>query len=327
MNATWEQEKIVIVDKNDNELGTMDKNICHKVKGILHRAITIFIINDKNQILITKRSTYKKLWPKHWESSCSTHVLENESYVEAGERRIKQELGISCKLNYLLKFNYKAAYKNIGSENEICALLIGKFNGSINSNPREISDHRWVSFDDLGYAIEFDGGRYVPWLAVAFKEFIKIKEIVGNKLQVCVAAIVVKGGKILIFKEKNNKAYEKAKGLWTVPIGKTRESELLLKSVLRETREEVGYSIEILGLIGVYEFFSSKTNNRILGLAFKAIPIDNKRSRLREFKKLYWVDQKKLLQDKKLKFRKGVKAIIKDFIGGKLLEVKQIKSL
>ena len=168
--------KGIIVDKKDNVIRREIIEKCHSVKGILHRAITIFIFNKKNQLLITKRSKFKKLWPLIWETSCSAHVHEDETYEQVGEKRLLQELGFFCELKSLLKFKYKSKYKNIGSENEICNLLIGKYNGEIKSNWKEVANWKWISLDNLKKDINKNPEKYAPWLKIAFKKYLEHKK-------------------------------------------------------------------------------------------------------------------------------------------------------
>lgn len=164
-------EQILVVNENDEVVGLDTKENCHLGDGILHRAITIFIINDKNEILLSKRSVLKKLWPDFWDTSCSTHVRQNETHEQAGERRLKEELGFSCKLQLVSKFQYQAKFQNIGSENEICALLVGNYTGSINPNPDEISDYKWVSVEQLKN--EINDKNNSPWLKIAFQKYLE----------------------------------------------------------------------------------------------------------------------------------------------------------
>lgn len=163
-------EKIVLVDENDNELGLKEKDEAHKGKGLLHRAITVLIFNNDNRLLITKRSKNKMLWPEIWEASCSTHPGQNENYVQAGERRVFEELGIQSKLKFLSRFKYSAIFKDIGSENEVCALLIGRWNRKIKPNSNELAEHRWVSIDELDREIEKNPNNYAPWLKIALEK-------------------------------------------------------------------------------------------------------------------------------------------------------------
>ncbi len=171
-------EQILVVNEDDEIVGLDTNENCHSVNGILHRAITIFIFNDKNKILLTKRNVSKKLWPDFWDTSCSTHVRQDETYEQTGERRLHDELGFSCKLKFIFKFQYQAKFQNIGSENEICALLIGNYTGNINPNPNEVSNYKWVSVEQLKN--EINNTDISPWLKIAFEKYL---EYIKNKLK------------------------------------------------------------------------------------------------------------------------------------------------
>jgi len=168
------KKNLLVVDKKDNILLKETRKKCHTNEGILHRAVTIFIFDDYHNLLITRRSKNKKLWPECWESSCSTHVYEGETYEQAGERRLPEELGFRCKLSSLFKFKYKARYKNIGSENEICVLLVGNYRGKITPNPKEVSDYKWISINKLNQ--EINKKIYTPWLRIALRKYRKGKK-------------------------------------------------------------------------------------------------------------------------------------------------------
>ena len=122
-------KKLLLVNKKDEVIGFETKEKCHAGKGILHRAFSVYLFNNKGQLLIQQRSKFKKLWPLYWANTCCSHPRKNEGYVGAGERRLKEELGIISPLKMVGKFQYQVRYKNIGSENELCAILIGEYNG------------------------------------------------------------------------------------------------------------------------------------------------------------------------------------------------------
>ena len=166
-------EKIVVVDEKDNFLREEDKLKCHKGDGILHRAFSAFIFNEKNELLIQKRSRLKQLWPLHWSNSCCSHPRKGESYDEAAERRVVEELGISCRLEMLYKFIYNARYKNIGSENELCAVFIGKCdNMKINADPKEIAEHKFIGIWELKKDIKENPDSYTPWFKMELKRVV-----------------------------------------------------------------------------------------------------------------------------------------------------------
>lgn len=169
-------DKLITVDKKDNIIGFESKEKCHDGDGILHRAFSIFIFNDKKQLLIQQRSEFKRLWPLYWSNSCCSHPRQNEGYTGAAERRLKEEVAISCKLKYLYKFQYRAKYKNIGSENEVCAVLIGKSNDDAVPNPEEIADHRWIGINELMIDINQNPEKYTPWFKIEIKELFNLNE-------------------------------------------------------------------------------------------------------------------------------------------------------
>ncbi len=166
------KENLVVVDKKDRVLRMENRGKCQEGKGILHRAFSIYLFNNKGQLLIQKRSKYKDLWPLYWSNSCCSHPKKGESYVQAGERRLKQELGFSVPLTMVGKFVYQAKYKNVGSENEMCAILVGRYNAKIKENPKEVAQWKWVNPSSL----DFKRGKYAPWFKKGFKEYLRIKE-------------------------------------------------------------------------------------------------------------------------------------------------------
>jgi len=166
-------KKILLVDKKDNVIGTETVEKCHERDGILHRGISILIFNKKNEVLITKRSKSKKLWPLYWDNSSSTHPYPSETYEKTGERRLLEELGFTCSLRFLFKFMYQAKYKNVGSENEMCAVLIGKYNDKIKPNSKEIDSWKWMDINELRSDIIKNPNEYTPWLKIGLKKFLK----------------------------------------------------------------------------------------------------------------------------------------------------------
>jgi len=169
------EEFLIVVDEYDDVIGTQTRKKCHFGEGILHRAIASFVFSGKNELLIAQRSELKTLWPKFWDASCCTHVYPGEIYKQAGERRLSEELGFSCKLKFLTKFKYQARYKNSGSENEMCALLMGRHNGEVKPNPKEVAGCKWVDIDDLREEINNNPDKYTPWLKIALAEYLKTK--------------------------------------------------------------------------------------------------------------------------------------------------------
>ena len=147
--VSFDNEKLILVDSFDNEIGTMSKIDCHRDNGRLHRAFSVFLFNVKGELLIQQRSASKKLWPLFWSNSCCSHPRDGENINEAVSRRLHDELGISAfDIEYIYKFSYTAKYKDIGSENELCHVFIGKIDQQVEINPNEIADFKFINSKD-----------------------------------------------------------------------------------------------------------------------------------------------------------------------------------
>ena len=163
------EEYVILVDENDNPIGKEEKVKCHLPNGKLHRAFTALIFNNEGKLLLTKRSEGKMLWPNDWDGTVASHPRESETYASSAERRMPEEIGISCKMNYVNKFEYHVPYKDIGSENEICGTLIGTIDSFDESSmiKDEISEIKWINPDELKNELEQNRDAYCPWMVIA----------------------------------------------------------------------------------------------------------------------------------------------------------------
>ena len=163
------EEYVILVDENDNPIGKEEKVKCHLPDGKLHRAFTALIFNNEGKLLLTKRSEGKMLWPNDWDGTVASHPRESETYVSSAERRMPEEIGISCKMNYVNKFEYHVPYKDVGSENEICGTLIGTIDSFDESSmiKDEISEIKWINPDELKNELEHNRDIYCPWMVIA----------------------------------------------------------------------------------------------------------------------------------------------------------------
>lgn len=166
-------KKLVLVNKKDEQIGLAEKDAAHQGRGALHRAFSVYIFDDKGRLLLQQRSRRKKLWPLFWSNSCCSHPREGENYEAAGERRLREELGFTVRLRLADKFQYQASYKDIGSENEICAVLIGRYNGEAALNREEAAACKWIALKELERDISKNPARYTPWLKIALKRKFK----------------------------------------------------------------------------------------------------------------------------------------------------------
>jgi len=158
-----DREELILVDDDDREIGARAKAACHSDKGILHRAFSIFVFNGANELLLQKRSAEKLLWPNYWSNTCCSHPRRGESMEEAVERRLHQELGFTCPLEFLYKFKYQAQYGTIGAEHEFCWVYYGKYDGAVDVNVNEIADWRYIEVDALDRELNLAPETFTPW--------------------------------------------------------------------------------------------------------------------------------------------------------------------
>ncbi|RMF61622.1 MAG: isopentenyl-diphosphate Delta-isomerase [Calditrichaeota bacterium] len=167
--VSFDDEMLILVDENDNIIGYENKLACHRGEGLLHRAFSIFIFNDRKELLLQQRSEQKHLWPLYWSNSCCSHPRKGEDLENATQRRLAEELGISTPLKHLFTFQYHARYKNVGSEREVCAVLIGKSNDPISVNPTEIADWKYIGINELTQELAKHPEKYTPWLKMEWE--------------------------------------------------------------------------------------------------------------------------------------------------------------
>jgi isopentenyl-diphosphate delta-isomerase len=155
---------LVVVDKNDKVLGYKTKEECHRVKGRLHRAFSIFIFSKAGQLLLQKRSNKKLLWPLVWSNSCCSHPQKGEDIKIASQKRLKEELGFNCPLKFLGKNLYKSTFGKVGSEEEITYVFKGEYNGEIRFSEEEVQSIRWLNLKKLKTEIKNKPENFTPWL-------------------------------------------------------------------------------------------------------------------------------------------------------------------
>jgi isopentenyl-diphosphate Delta-isomerase len=159
-----DSEALILVDELDQSVGYLDKAACHEGRGILHRAFSLLIFNESGDLLIQQRAPGKRLWPLYWSNSCCSHPRSNETLEIATKRRLREELGIDCPLQYLYKFHYQAQFDATGAENELCSVYIGHTADAPRVNTVEINDWRWVSPEALREELAAQGGQtFTPW--------------------------------------------------------------------------------------------------------------------------------------------------------------------
>jgi len=161
-----EAEPLILVDSSDNVVGYLDKSACHDGDGLLHRAFSLFVFNSDGQLLLQKRSPDKRLWGDYWSNSCCSHPRRGETMDVAVRRRLEEELGLTANLEFLYKFEYQAAFGNLGAEHELCWVYVGQTSADPVINTTEIADWRWIEPEALSGELAASPERFTPWLAL-----------------------------------------------------------------------------------------------------------------------------------------------------------------
>ena len=164
------EEQVVLVSEKDEILGVMDKMQAHE-NGILHRAFSVFLFNDKGEMLLQKRAAGKYHSPNQWTNAVCSHPRLQETYLEAAERRLKEELGIDTPLTYRFNFLYKADVGQNLWEHELDHVFTGNFEGEFKLNEEEVSEVRYISIDDLDKEMSANPENFTEWFKIILKEY------------------------------------------------------------------------------------------------------------------------------------------------------------
>ena len=164
-----ESEDLVLVDADDNEIGFLSKSQAHDGQGILHRAFSVFLFNEKGELLLQQRVGTKRLWPGYWSNSCCSHPRRGETMQTATRRRLRDELNVEAELEYVYKFSYQAEFGELGSEHELCHVYLGRIAGDVQANDHEIESVRFVSVADLEAEFEATPEQFTPWFLMEWR--------------------------------------------------------------------------------------------------------------------------------------------------------------
>jgi isopentenyl-diphosphate delta-isomerase len=164
-----EKEQLILVDRNDTEIGHVDKASAHDAGGLLHRAFSLFIFDPDGRLLMQQRSASKRLWPHYWSNSCCSHPRRGESMEEATSRRLRDELNIEAELEFVYKFSYQASYGELGAENELCWVYLGRTADPIVPNRNEIAATRSLSARELQNELDGNPEQFTPWFKLEWQ--------------------------------------------------------------------------------------------------------------------------------------------------------------
>jgi len=162
-------EYVILVDENDQETGQMEKMEAHE-KALLHRAFSIFLFNDKQELLLQQRAFSKYHSGGLWTNTCCSHPRAGETVLEAANRRLMEEMGIEADMQQQFHFVYKAELDNNLTEHELDHVVFGKFNGEPNINPEEVAAWKYKSMDEIAREMKENPKQYTAWFRIVFDE-------------------------------------------------------------------------------------------------------------------------------------------------------------
>jgi isopentenyl-diphosphate delta-isomerase len=164
------EEEVILVNENDEPIGLMPKLEAHQ-KAVLHRAFSVFILNDKNEIMLQQRAHQKYHSPLLWTNTCCSHQRHGETNIEAGSRRLFEEMGFKTELKELFHFIYQAPFDNGLTEHELDHVMIGYFNENPTINPEEVEAWKWMKIEAIKEDMLQNPEIYTVWFKIIFDEF------------------------------------------------------------------------------------------------------------------------------------------------------------
>ena len=162
-------EYVILVDEHDNDIGVMEKLQAHR-EGRLHRAFSIFVFNDKGELLLQQRALDKYHSGGLWTNTCCSHPRPNETVKDAANRRLFEEMGFSCGLSIQTSFIYCTPFGNGLTEHELDYVLTGVFNGSPQINRSEAQAFRWADLKEVKQDIVIHPENYTSWFRIALEK-------------------------------------------------------------------------------------------------------------------------------------------------------------
>lgn len=164
------EETVILVNKNDEQIGIMPKMEAHE-KALLHRAFSVFVFNQKNELMLQQRASHKYHSPLLWTNTCCSHQRVGETNIQAGKRRLQEEMGFETELEDTISFIYKAPFDNGLTEHEFDHVLVGSYEGAPNVNPDEVAAWKWMALEDVKRDMVQNPDLYTAWFKIIFDKF------------------------------------------------------------------------------------------------------------------------------------------------------------
>lgn len=170
MTNSKQKEMIILVDEQDNQVGTMEKIEAHE-KALLHRAFSVFIFNDKGEVMLHRRAAHKYHCAGLWTNTCCSHPREGEATIDGAQRRLQEEMGFTVPLKKIGDFVYHVDFDNGLSEHEFDHVFVGHYNDDPILNEDETDAWEWRRLDEIQEEITLKPNKYTPWFKIIFQQF------------------------------------------------------------------------------------------------------------------------------------------------------------
>jgi isopentenyl-diphosphate delta-isomerase len=170
LKVDMREENVILVNKEDEQIGLMPKLEAHE-KALLHRAFSVFVLNSKNEIMLQQRANHKYHSPLLWTNTCCSHQREGESNIQAGTRRLFEEMGFKTDLKELFHFIYKAPFDNGLTEHELDHVMIGYYDEKPEINQEEVEAWKWMTIEEVKSDMLLKPEIYTVWFKIIFDEF------------------------------------------------------------------------------------------------------------------------------------------------------------
>lgn len=171
--------EVILVNEHDVQTGTMEKMEVHQ-KALLHRAFSVFVFNEKGEILLQKRADKKYHSAGLWTNACCSHPRPGEETLTAAQTRLQEEMGFNTQLKKAFDFIYKAPFDNGLTEHEFDHVFVGTYNGTITPNAEEVSDYCFKPVEEIKNSIHSHPQKYTEWFKIAFPKMEAYLEKASN---------------------------------------------------------------------------------------------------------------------------------------------------
>jgi isopentenyl-diphosphate Delta-isomerase len=161
------EQEVILVNDQDTPVGTMEKLEAHR-KGLLHRAFSVFIFNNKGEMLLQQRAGNKYHSGGLWTNACCSHPVPGKDITDCARKRLQEEMGFFADLQKIFEFTYQHKFENGLTEHEYDHVFVGMYNGIIMPDGEEVQDYCFKSLEEIQASLVSHPQKYTPWFGIAF---------------------------------------------------------------------------------------------------------------------------------------------------------------